>query len=114
MGTPTPTPSVRSVYLTFPDLDTARALARRLLERRLIACANLLPGALSVYRWEGEVQEEAEVVAFCKTTEARLAELVRVVEEHHPYDTPCVVVLPVEAGSLPYLAWVEREADGAG
>lgn len=104
----------RTVYLTFPDLEAARALARTLLEHRLIACANVVPGALSLYRWEGEVHEEGEVVMFCKTTAARLPELLRVVEAEHPYDVPCAVALTLTGGSGPYLQWIADEARGPG
>ena len=100
---------VTSVYMTFPDEDSARSIAGTLLDERLIACANILPAGRSLYRWEGEVQDEEEVVAFVKTTMARLEELVARVNELHPYDTPCVVALDIDGGDLRYLGWVISE-----
>ena len=100
---------VTSVYMTFPDEETAHGIASALLADRLIACANLLPAGRSLYRWEEEIQDEEEVVGFFKTTEGRLAELIARVEELHPYDTPCVVALDVDGGHKPYLEWVAQE-----
>lgn len=114
LGTPrlqaTEAPCVRmtdvvSVHVTAPTLDEARTLARRLLEAGLIACANLLAGG-SLYRWEGRVVEEPEVVMILKTARERLGEVASWVREHHPYEVPCVVGLPVLEGNPAYLDWV--------
>lgn len=102
----------RTVYVTAADEDQAATLARALLERGLIACANLLPGMRSFYRWEGAVQDEGEVAMLLKTASSRVDQLVEAVEELHPYDTPCVVVWPIEAGSAAYLRWVVDESGG--
>ncbi len=100
---------LRSVYMTFPDLDSASTVAKHLVEERLAACVNLLPRGLSVYRWEGAVRSEEEVVGFAKTTADRVAALMARAAELHPFEVPCVVALhPVEA--LPaYADWVESE-----
>lgn len=103
---------VRSVYMTFPDEESAVRVSSALLQENLIACANLLPGARSLYRWEGEVQDDREVVAFAKTTRERLASLTKRVEELHPYDVPCVVALRVDGGDRRYLEWVAEETVG--
>ena len=100
---------VRSVYMTFPDEETAASIVARLLEERLIACANLLPGARSLYRWQGSLEDEAEVVAFAKTVARQLPRVVERVRELHPYETPCVVGLEVEGGYSGYLDWVRQE-----
>ena len=104
--------SVVAVYLTFPDAATAEALATELVDARLAACVNVLPQALSVYRWAGSVVREAEVVAVAKTTAGRLAALVAQVEARHPYDVPCVVAYPAAGGSAAYLEWVRGEVAG--
>lgn len=101
--------AVRSVYLTFPDTATARALASRLLEERLIACANVFPAGTSLYRWEGRVVDEAEIVMICKTSVDRLEALTALVEREHPYDVPCVVALEAVGGADAYLRWVHEE-----
>lgn len=101
----------RVVLVTAPDADTAARLARTLVEERLAACGNLVPGVRSIYRWEGRVCDEAEVLLILKTT-AEGAEALRArVVALHPYACPEVLVLPVEAGHGPYARWV-REAVG--
>lgn len=102
----------RTVYVTAADEAQAATLARALLERGLIACANLLPGMRSFFRWEGAVQDEGEVAMLLKTAATRVDALIAAVEELHPYDTPCVVVWPIEAGSEAYLRWVVAESGG--
>jgi len=101
---------VRVVIVSGPDLDTLRALARTLVDERLIACANLLDPVTSVYRWQGAIEEAAECVALLKTTTARLEALQTRVLELHPYHVPELVVLPVAGGSERYLDWVRDAA----
>lgn len=98
----------RLVIVTGPDLETLRAITKTLVDERLIACANLLDGVTSVYRWEGAVSEDAECLAFLKTTSDRLESLEIRVSELHPYDVPEFVVVEVDAGSERYLGWVEE------
>ncbi|MDR9391397.1 MAG: divalent-cation tolerance protein CutA [Trueperaceae bacterium] len=100
---------VRSVYVTIDTPENAATLARALVERGLIACANVLPPMRSFFAWDGEVRDEPEVAMILKTREARLDELVEAVETLHPYDVPCVVAWPVDAGAEAYLAWVRDE-----
>lgn len=104
--------AVVAAYLTFPDANRAEALAAELVAAHLAACVNVLPPAVSVYRWEGAVAREPEVVAVAKTTAGCLAALVALVEERHPYDVPCVVAYPAVGGSAAYLAWVRDEVEG--
>ena len=94
------------VLVTAPDLPTARALARAALEARLIACANLVPRVESHYWWQGRLERGAEVLLVLKTTRARLAALEKLVLARHPYDTPEFLVLPLQAGTARYLAWL--------
>lgn len=100
---------VRSIYLTFPDEETATKIARTLVEERLVACVNVLAQAVSVYRWDSRVVSEAEVVAFAKTTADKVEALSARVSELHPYAVPCVVALAVTGGAAPYLDWVAAE-----
>ena len=87
----------------------ARSLARSLVERRVAACVSLVPGAGSVYRWKGRIEEARETLLVAKTTAARLPALLAAVRALHPYEVPEALVLPVAAGLAPYLAWVRRE-----
>lgn len=87
----------------------ARQLVRKLVDERVIACGTVLPGATSVYRWQGKVAEEAEVVVLLKTTKARWDALQAAVEAQHPYEVPELLALPVVAGLERYLDWVASE-----
>lgn len=99
----------RVVLVTAPDVDTAAGLVRTLVEERLAACGNLVPGVRSIYRWEGKICDEAEVLLVLKTT-APLADALRDrILALHPYACPEVLVLPVEGGHAAYLAWVREQ-----
>ncbi|MFZ5481294.1 MAG: divalent-cation tolerance protein CutA [Myxococcota bacterium] len=97
------------VLVTAPDADTAARIARTLVEERLAACGNVLPGVRSIYRWEGAVQDEPEVLIVLKTPRDRFEALRARVLEVHPYRVPEVIALPVEAGHAAYLAWVGEQ-----
>lgn len=97
-------PETVVVYVTAPE-DAAPDLAGRLVGAHLAACANLV-SVRSVYRWQGEVQDDPETLLILKTTRDRLDALRAAVEAQHPYDVPEFLVLPVEAGHRPYLDWV--------
>ncbi len=104
----------RVVLVTAPDRAAAERLVDTLLEERLIACGNLVPGVQSIYRWNDAVQRESEVLLVLKTTAARVPTLLQRVPALHPYDVPEVLVIPVEAGHGPYLEWVHQEIGSAG
>lgn len=97
------------VLTTLPDQDTARQLARQLIESRLAACVNILAPCTSIYRWNAAVQEEAETPLLIKTTAERYAALEAFLTEHHPYQLPEIIALPVAQGLAGYLAWVGAE-----
>lgn len=103
-------PAVRVALVTAPDKGTASSLARTVVEERLAACVNLLDGATSVYRWEGRVEEDAEVLMICKTTPESLGALAARILELHPYDTPEFVVLNPEWVEPRYAAWLAGAA----
>lgn len=98
---------VRVVFCTCPDVETAERLAQCVVEERLAACVNLVPGLRSVYKWEGEIHRDSEVLLLIKTTAARLPALTERLVALHPYSVPEVIATPVIAGAEPYLAWVE-------
>lgn len=97
------------VLVTAPTAERAAEMARTLVEERLAACGNVVPGIRSIYRWEGEVQDDEEVLLVLKTTRERFEALRERVLALHPYEVPEVLALPVEAGSEKYLAWLEGE-----
>jgi periplasmic divalent cation tolerance protein len=104
------TTGVMAVLMTAPDEACARRIARALVEERLAACVNLLPGLQSIYRWQGAVEEASEVLLVAKTRASRVAALAARVRALHPYALPEVVALPVADGSRAYLRWVVAES----
>ena len=100
------------VLTTLANEADARALVTALVTARLVACGTLLPGARSIYRWEGQVTEEAEVVVLLKTDASKWAALCAAVEQRHPYQVPELLALPVERGLEAYLSWLTREVAG--
>ena len=107
------TEEVRVVLVTAPDTETAARIARALVEERLIACANLVPGIRSIYRWEGKIADEAEVLLVLKTRASACSAVAARVKALHPYALPEVVALPVVDGSEAYLDWVIANASCA-
>jgi periplasmic divalent cation tolerance protein len=105
------TAQFRVVLVTAPDLKTARRLARAALRERLAACANLIPGLESHYRWRGKIESSREVLLLFKTRAARVWDLEKLILAEHPYDTPKFVVLQLTAGTERYLAWLKRETE---
>jgi periplasmic divalent cation tolerance protein len=97
------------VLTTVANADEGVALIRALLERRLIACGTMLPGARSLYRWEGKVADESEVVILLKTRSAILHALEKVFSELHPYKVPELLALSVTSGLEKYVAWINTE-----
>lgn len=96
----------RVVLVMAATIEDAARLGRALVEERLAACANIVPGLRSIYRWQDVVQDEAEALLLIKTTAAMLDRLTVRVQELHTYDTPEVLALPVAGGSSAYLDWL--------
>lgn len=96
------------VISTVPDQETAKAVAKALVEERLAACVNIVPNFGSVYRWQGEVVEDNEVMLLIKTRRERYAELETRIRSLHPYNLPEVIALPIQQGSIPYLNWISE------
>ena len=96
------------VLVTCPSITEARRIGRSLVEKKLAACANILAGVESIYRWKGKVERAREVLVVMKTTAARVRELEREVKRRHSYEVPEFVVLPIVAGSQEYLEWVGK------
>jgi periplasmic divalent cation tolerance protein len=107
----TEVPRLYLVLSTMPDEAAATQLARKLIDERLIACANLLPGLRSIYRWQGEVRSDAEVLLLLKTAPSRLQALIERVQELHPYDVPECIAFPAETGLAAYCQWVAVETE---
>lgn len=99
------------VYMTAGSTEEAERIGRVLVEERLAACVNILPGMLSVYRWQGAVERAEEVVMIAKTRRSNFAALAERVRALHSYGIPCIVELPLGQGDTPYLDWIAAETD---
>jgi periplasmic divalent cation tolerance protein len=98
---------------TVAKSEDAQRLARALVEQRLAACVNVIPGLTSVYRWKDKIESDAEHLLVIKTRRERVDALKRALVSLHPYELPELIVLPIEGGHLPYLAWVDENVAGA-
>lgn len=101
------------VYATFPNLAEAEEISSRLVEEKLVACVNLFPGMISLYRWDETIQRESEVAAIFKTRQQFSDALVQRIETLHSYDVPAILVLPSTGGSAGYRDWINRMTDAA-
>jgi periplasmic divalent cation tolerance protein len=101
--------AIVTVYATFASDEEARRIARILVEERLAACANILGGCHSIYRWQGAIEESAEVAALFKTRADRAEALIARLAGLHSYDVPAAVVWPIADAVSSYAAWVESE-----
>ena len=94
------------VLSSFPDAETARQIARTLVEEQCAACANLIPGAESIYWWKGVIETSVEVVALFKTTGEQYPRLVARLKELHPYELPEILAFEPSEGNPDYLQWI--------
>ena len=95
------------VLTTLGSEKDAHAFVRALVDRRLVACGTIVPGARSIYRWQGKIEQASEVVLIAKTRQDLVESLITRVKAMHSYECPCVIALPIEAGNPDYLAWIE-------
>src|SRR3954464_1134074 len=105
----TETPDALELHVTAPDAAVAERLARALVDERLAACVNIIPGVRSIYRWQGKVCDDPEVLCLVKTRAELFERVKRRIADLHPYEVPEVLAFAVAAGSDAYLAWL-REA----
>ena len=101
------------VYMTAGSADQARMIGEYLVAERLAACVNMIPGMTSIYRWEGDIKRDEEVVLIAKTRKDRVEALTDQVMRLHSYDCPCVVVLPLEGGNRAFLEWIGEQVEDA-
>lgn len=95
------------ILCTCPDRDTAEKIAKRLVEGRLAACVNILPGLTSIYTWESRLETAEEHLLLIKTTGGRYSVVERAIREQHPYDLPEIIALPIARGLPDYLNWID-------
>jgi periplasmic divalent cation tolerance protein len=100
------------VLSTCDSEEEAKRLARHLVEHHLAACVNILPGARSVYRWKGKIEDASEFVLIIKSSRPLFPALRAELEKAHSYEIPEVIALPILDGSEPYLNWLDSELQG--
>jgi periplasmic divalent cation tolerance protein len=99
------------VMMTAANADEAASLAEMLVRTQLAACVQILPPIESVYRWQGTIARESEVLLIAKTERSKFEEIDREVRALHSYETPEIIALPITAGSVPYLRWLSASLD---
>ncbi len=98
-----------TLFVTVPDEQTGKTIARALLRERLVACANIVSNIFSMYWWEDEIQEEPECLMIMKTKIGLFKELEKKVKQLHPYDVPEIISIPIVKGHTPYLDWLSTQ-----
>jgi len=97
------------IYITAGSMEEARTIAKELVSNRLAACANIIDNMNSLYWWNGEVQDEREVILITKTVASLVPELIDTVKSMHSYECPCIVSLPIMDGNPDFLEWIAQE-----
>ena len=101
--------AIQLVYVTTGDKAEARRIGMALVESRLAACVNIIDQMNSLYRWEGQIQDDQEVVLIAKTTENNVPALKEKVKAIHSYECPCIVCMPVTDGYGPFMQWIREQ-----
>jgi periplasmic divalent cation tolerance protein len=96
------------VYTTCPDEEVARAISSTVVERRLAACVHRHPAGTSVFEWEGQIEEESEILLMIKTKEKLYGSLEEAILEVHPYDVPEIIAVSIDQGLASYLRWIDH------
>ena len=97
------------IYITAGSLDEAKTIGKELVSSRLAACANIIDNMNSIYWWEGEIQDDREVIVVAKTKASLVLELIDKVKSIHSYECPCIVSLPIIEGNRAFLDWIVNE-----
>ena len=100
------------IFCTCPDLGTAEHIAKAIVEEKLAACVNILPGITSVYRWQDQTQQDSELLLVMKTRQDIYLALESRIQQLHPYEVAEIIALPLVAGSSNYLAWLDTNVGG--
>ncbi len=100
------------VFVTAPDEDTAAGIAKTSVGEGLAACANIVRNIRSIYKWQGKMEDESEVLMIAKTSRDKFEDLAKKVEDMHPYDVPEIISVPITQGSDPYIKWLCEAVSG--
>tara|TARA_R110002096_G_C14507589_1_gene715874 strand:- start:790 stop:1188 length:399 start_codon:yes stop_codon:yes gene_type:complete len=97
------------LYVTVPDMDMARVIAGGAIGEKLAACANVLPQMTAIYEWDGDVEEESELIVILKTAKSTASALAKWIEDNHPYEVPCILEIPLGRGNHDYVNWLQKQ-----
>ena len=103
--------AINFINITTGSKTEAQKIGKALVESRLAACVNIIDRMQSIYRWEGKIQEDSEVILIAKTTDTLVSQLIDKVKSLHSYDCPCIVSLPVLDGYPPFLNWIQDQIE---
>lgn len=96
------------IYTPCKDMGEAQKIGSALVEEKLVACANIFPGMISIYAWQGEVEQAQEVVLVMKSTGALFSQIEQRIQALHSYEIPCIIALPIQQGNDAYLSWIKN------
>ncbi len=96
------------VFITAKDITEAKKISDQLLEKKLIACANIIEGVESVFRWQGKIDQAKETLMILKSKQSLFKKIVKTVKAHHSYEVPEVIALPIVDGNPDYLKWIDE------
>ena len=96
------------IFITAPSTDEAETIGRTLVEEKLAACANIVPGVNSIYRWKGKIESSKEALMIVKSRSSLLDRIIARVKELHSYSVPEIIAMPIAGGSSDYLNWIEE------
>ena len=96
------------IYCTCPDIESAERISRHIVEQRMAACVNLIPGITSIYTWDGNIQRDQEVLLVIKSTKVRFDDIQNLISDEHPYDLPELIAVPITESSPDYLEWIKQ------
>jgi len=97
------------IYITAKDKKEAKKIANTLLKAKLAACVNIIGGINSIYRWQGKIAHDKEVILIAKTKKSLVKKVIKKTKSIHSYSCPCIVALPITDGSREYLDWIKKE-----
>ena len=98
----------RLVYMTTSSVQEAKEICRKLVAKKLIACANIINNVTSIYEWNASITEEVECMMIAKTTQAKVDTLVSEFTKLHSYECPCILILPIESGNQQFIQWLKE------
>lgn len=99
------------IYTTLDNEQDARKIANFLIEEQIVACVNIIPNVISIYRWKGKIEEEKEFILIAKTVDENVIKTIKRIKELHNYELPDIIAMPVNNGYDEYLEYIKRETE---